>query len=72
MFDMAAPVDILKTFNEAWIEEYSKMTKWNEKCDKLKELQTQADVPKLAMGSYVDLFAMLKKDSAGSNVNVAQ
>lgn len=46
--------------------------KWNERVEKMKEIQTAADVPKLATGSYAELFDYLIKECKHSNVNVQQ
>ena len=72
VFDISAPVDILSKFNPDWIAAAEPLKKWNERVDKLKEIQTASDVPKLAPGSYVGLFEFLKKECNNSNVNVSQ
>ena len=55
-----------------WIVATQAIVKWNERVDKMKEIQTAADVPKLAAGSYTDMFEYLKKECGHSNVNVQQ
>lgn len=71
-FDIAAPVDILTKFSPEWISAAEAIPKWNERVEKLKEIQVAADVPKLANGNYAGLFEYLKKECSNSNVNVQQ
>lgn len=70
VFEISKPVDILSKFNTDWIVAAQAIAKWNERVDKMKEIQTAADVPKLATGSYSELFEYLKKECGHSNVNV--
>ena len=72
VFDISAPVDILNKFNPDWIAAAEAIPKWNERVEKLKEIQAAADVPKLANGNYTSLFEYLKKECSNSNVNVQQ
>lgn len=70
VFDISAAVDILGKFGPEWIEEAKGIAKWNERVEKIKEICTAADVPKLATGNYFDIFEYLKKECGHSNVNV--
>lgn len=71
-FDIAAPVDILTKFNTDWIVAAAALVKWNERVEKMNEIQTAANVPKLAKGSYAELFDYLLKECKHANVNVQQ
>ena len=71
-FDIAAPVDILSKFNTDWIVAAAALVKWNERVEKMNEIQTAANVPKLAKGSYAELFDYLLKECKHANVNVQQ
>ena len=44
----------------------------DEKKDKMTEVFTEADVPKLETGSYIDLVGVLKKFMGDSHIGVAQ
>lgn len=72
VFEISKPVDILSKFNTDWIVAAQAIVKWNERVDKMKEIHTASDVPKLAPGSYSELFEYLKKECGHSNVNVQQ
>lgn len=72
VFDMAAPKEILSTFNPEWISSLSGMTKWSDKKDKLVELQEAASTPKLEPGDYSALFEVVKKLAGDSHAGVSQ
>ena len=61
VYDIAAPKKILEIFNNEWIEGTLALKKWDEKRDRMNKLITEADVPKLEKGSYIDLVGVLKK-----------
>lgn len=51
-FDISAPQEILSKFPADWITETLAIKKWDVKRDKLIEVQTAANVPKLQPGDY--------------------
>jgi hypothetical protein len=61
VYDIAAPKKILEMFNNEWIEATLALKKWDEKRDRMNKLISEADVPKLEKGSYIDLVGVLKK-----------
>jgi hypothetical protein len=67
-----APKKILATFTAEWIEKTLALKTWSDKKDKMTEIFTEADVPKLEKGSYIDLVAVLKKFMGDSHIGVAQ
>ena len=71
VFDMAAEINILSKFNTEWLASLSELKKWNEKSDKLTEVQTEANTPKLAPGDYSALFDALKKLAGDAHATVS-
>lgn len=60
-YELAKPVDILKTFGQDWIDSVEACKTWNNKVEKLEVLIQALDVPKLKEGNYLDLTELLKK-----------
>ena len=68
---MAAEKDILNTFNADWLGALGEIKKWDEKRDKMIEVQEAANTPKLAPGDYSALFDALKKMAADNHAAVS-
>ena len=55
VYEIAPASKILATFTPEWVEATLALKKWDEKRDKMIEITTAADVPKLEAGNYGDL-----------------
>lgn len=70
-YDLATPVDILKTYNEAFFESVLSLPKWNEKKSKMEEfIQKAAKTPKFTNTHAGWISTILKKLFMDSNVVV--
>lgn len=71
VYEIAQAKDILKLFTPEWIEEVTAMKTWSDKRDRMIQLFTESDVPKIEKGNYADLVGLVKKCIQDSNIVVS-
>jgi hypothetical protein len=70
MYDVFGAKNILKKFNEKWVEDVLSMEKWTEKKSALEELNSEADCPKIEPGNTHYLANLIQRLMNDSNIIV--
>ena len=67
---MTEEVQVLKVYNEKWLNKVIKKKKWKERCELLKEMFAICSKPKLTSGDYFPLIAPIKLLLKDKHANV--
>lgn len=70
IYEMADAKDIFTKYNEKWVNSVLSMEKWVDKKQALEDLNNEANYPKLAEKSPIELVTLAKKLINDSNVQV--
>lgn len=69
--EFAPEVDVLATFDGAWMDAVQPIKKWDEKVAKLKEIVEACRMKRIKPGNFTGLAGFLKKEAAGANAAIA-